>query len=309
MINRELIRTKVVQLGYAYYHNECTNPDKAEKELLLSLSKAYELYHFLLGLIVAITREERLRVEIATNRAKREGGEAPSARFANNAFALQLEENIYLKQFLTQNGLTWENDVDVIRHLCDMIEATDIYNKYMASDDDSYEAHRGVWRALYKNILLDNTDLDDVLEEKSIYWNDDKVVIDTFVMKTIRRFDPSNGDEQELLPDYDNEDDKRFACRLLRSSIEHAEEYQSYMSDASRNWEFSRLAAMDVVIMQTAIAEMLNIPDIPVNVTINEYVELAKAYSTPKSAGYINGMLDAIGRDLRASGKMLKPMK
>ena len=95
----------------------------------------------------------------------------------------------------------------------------------------------------------------------------------------------------------------------MQIALTHAEEYQSYMSDASRNWDFSRLAAMDVVIMQTAIAEMLNIPNIPVNVTINEYVELAKNYSTPKSASYINGMLDAIGRELKASGKMIKPMK
>ena len=309
MINRELIRTKIVQLGYAYYHNECPTPDKAEKELLLSLSKAYELYNYLLGLIVAITQEERHRVEVVTNRAKREGKVVPSARFANNKFALQLEENLQLSQFLSQYGLTWDNDIDVVRKLCDMVEATKVYNDYMASDDDSYEAHRAVWKTLYRQVILDNADLDAALEEKSIYWNDDKAVIDTFVMKTIKRFEPENGEEQPLLPDYDNDDDRAFACQLMKCTLENAEEYQAYMSNASRNWDFSRLAAMDVVIMQTAIAEMINIPNIPVNVTINEYVELAKNYSTPKSASYINGMLDAIGRDLKASGKMLKPMK
>lgn len=309
MINRELIRTKVIQLGYAYYHNGQTDTDKAEKELLLSLSKAYELYNFLLALIIAITKEERLRVEIATNRAKREHKEEPSARFAFNKFALQLEENLQLSQFLTQYGLTWDDDIDVVRRLCDMIESSKPYQDFMQSDDDSYDAHRAVWRKLYRVAILDNSDIDTVLEEKSIYWNDDKAVIDTFVMKTINRFNPENGEEQQLLTDYDSEEDRSFACKLLRSSLTHAEEYQSYMSDASRNWDFSRLAAMDVVIMQTAIAEMLNIPNIPVNVTINEYVELAKNYSTPKSASYINGMLDAIGRELKASGKMIKPMK
>ena len=309
MINRELIRTKVIQLGYAYYHNGQTDPDKAEKELLLSLSKAYELYNFLLALIIAITKEERLRVEIAANRAKREHKEEPSTRFAFNKFALQLEENLQLSQFLTQYGLTWDDDIDIVRRLCDMIESSKPYQDFMQSDDDSYDAHRAVWRKLYRIAILDNSDIDTVLEEKSIYWNDDKAVIDTFVMKTINRFDPENGEEQQLLTDYDSEEDRSFACKLLRSSLTHAEEYQSYMSDVSRNWDFSRLAAMDVVIMQTAIAEMLNIPNIPVNVTINEYVELAKNYSTPKSASYINGMLDAIGRELKASGKMIKPMK
>lgn len=309
MINRELIRRKIVQLGYAYSHNECSSPEKAEKELLLSMSKAYELYNYLLALIVAVTKEERLRVEIATNRARREFKKGPSARFANNRFAAQLEENLQLSQFLTSCGLTWDDDVDVIRRLCDMIESTDVYKKYMDSDEDTYEADRAVWKTLYKIAVLENADLDAVLEEKSIYWNDDKDVIDTFVMKTIKRFDPENGEEQELLPDFDNEEDREFACRLLRCSLQNAEEYQSYMDGMSKNWDFSRLATMDVVIMQTAIAEMLNIPNIPVNVTINEYVELAKCYSTPKSASYINGMLDAIGRELKAQGKMIKPMK
>lgn len=309
MINRELIRRKIVQLGYAYYHNEDVTTEKAEKELLLSMSKAYELYNYLLALIVAVTKEERLRVDIATNRARRERGQAPSARFANNRFAAQLEENLQLSQFLVNHGLTWDNDVDVVRRLCDMIESTEVYKNYMEGGDDSYEADRDVWRTLYRIVVAENADLDAALEEKSIYWNDDKDVVDTFVLKTIKRFAQENGEEQELLPDFDSEEDRDFACRLLRYTLENGKEYQSYMDDASKNWDFSRLAAMDVVIMQTAIAEMINIPNIPVNVTINEYVELAKCYSTPKSASYINGMLDTIGRDLKAAGKMLKPMR
>lgn len=309
MINRELIRRKIVQLGYAYSHNECLTQEKAEKELLLSMSKAYELYNYLLALIIAVTKEERLRVEIAMNRARREHSKKPSARFANNRFVAQLDENVQLSQFLISHGLTWDDDVDIVRRLCDMIESTEVYKKYMESDADSYEADQNVWKKLYKIAILDNADLDAVLEEKSIYWNDDKDVIDTFVMKTIKRFREENGEEQELLPDFDSEEDRDFACRLLRCTMEHSEEYQSYMSNMSHNWDFSRLATMDVVIMQTAIAEMLNIPNVPVNVTINEYVNLAKCYSTPKSASYINGMLDAIGREMKAQGKMIKPMK
>ena len=129
-----------------------------------------------------------------------------------------------------------------------------------------------------------------------------------FVLKTIKRFEESNGVKQELLPEYDNEEDKDFARRLFRATILNANDYQRLMSEASRNWDFNRLAYMDVVIMQIAIAEMLTFPSIPVNVTINEYVDLAKLYSTPKSAGYINGMLDAIARHLISTGKMLKRM-
>ena len=308
MINRELIRIKIVQLTYAYYQNGNRNMDNAEKELLFSLSKAYDLYIFLLALIVAVTKEARHRVEVITARVNREGGELPSEKFAYNKFAMLLEENRQLNDFLEQQKQTWDNDIEFVRKLLDQIEQTQIYKDFMASDDDSYEAHRELWRRLYKVLVMENADLDALLEEKSLYWNDDKETVDTFVVKTIKRFDPKNAKNQELLPEYKDDEDKEFAQKLFRATILNADQYQHYMSDASRNWDFSRLAYMDVVIMQIAIAEMLTFPGIPVSVTINEYVELAKLYSTPKSSGYINGMLDTIARYLNATGKMMKPV-
>ena len=308
MINRELIRIKVVQLTYAYYQNGNHNIDNAEKELLFSLSKAYDMYNYLLALIVAITQEERLRVEIGTQRAQREGTEAPSGRFAYNAFAVQLEENRQLQEFLEAQKMTWKDNIESVRKLCDQIEQSHIYQSYMADADDSYETHRELWRKIYRTLIQDNEDLDAVLEEKSLYWNDDKEIVDTFVLKTIKRFDPKNKSKQELLPEYKDEEDKDFACKLLRATILNADTYQRYMSETSRNWDFSRLAYMDVVIMQIAIAEMMTFPNIPISVTINEYVELAKLYSTPRSGGYINGMLDSIARNLVESGRLLKPI-
>ena len=308
MINRELIRIKIVQLTYAYYQNGNRNMDNAEKELLFSLAKAYDLYNYLLALIVSITQEERHRVEIAANRANREGTEAPSSRFVNNKLAVQLEENKQLNLFMESQKRRWEDDMEAVRKLCDQIEQSTIYQEYMASDDDSYEADREVWRKIYRTLIQENPDLDAVLEEKSLYWNDDKEVVDTFVIKTIKRFDPANGADQELLPEYRDEEDRDFALKLFRSTILNADDYQRYMSESSRNWDFSRLAYMDVVIMQIAIAEMLTFPNIPVTVTINEYVDLAKLYSTPRSGGYINGMLDTIARHLIQTGKMMKTM-
>ena len=282
--------------------------DNAEKELLFSLSKAYDLYIFLLALIVAVTKEARHRVEVITARVNREGGELPSEKFAYNKFAMLLEENRQLNDFLEQQKQTWDNDIEFVRKLLDQIKQTQMYKDFMASDDDSYEAHRELWRRLYKVLIMENADLDALLEEKSLYWNDDKETVDTFVVKTIKRFDPKNAKNQELLPEYKDDEDKEFAQKLFRATILNADQYQHYMSDASRNWDFSRLAYMDVVIMQIAIAEMLTFPGIPVSVTINEYVELAKLYSTPKSSGYINGMLDTIARYLNATGKMMKPV-
>lgn len=308
MINRPLIRTKIVQLTYAYYQNGNRNMDNAEKELLFSLSKAYDLYNSLLALIVAITREERRRMELGTTRALREGTELPSEKFAYNKFAVQLEENKQLLSFLETQKHTWDDDIESVRKLCNMVEQSAVYAEYMASDDDSYDADREVWRKLYKQLIQENDDLDTLLEDKSLYWNDDKEIVDTFVIKTIKRFDPQNKSKQELLPEYRDPEDKDFARKLFRATILNADTYQHYMGAMSRNWDFSRLAYMDVVIMQIAIAEMLTFPNIPVSVTINEYVDLAKLYSTPKSGGYVNGMLDAIARNLIDNGLMLKNM-
>lgn len=308
MINRELIRTKIVQLTYAYYQNGSKNIENAEKELLLSLSKAYDLYNYLLDLIVAVTKEETQRVEQLSVRNRREGKEEPSTKFIFNKFAVQLQENKALNNFNEDKNMSWTDDIDFVRNLCGKIEQSDTYKEYMASSDNDYEADREVWRKLYRQLIEDNEDLDQLLETKSLYWNDDKEVVDTFVLKTIKRFDPKEKGNQELLPEYKDEDDREFACKLFRATILNANEYQRYMSETSRNWDFSRLAYMDIVIMQIAIAELLNFPNIPVSVTINEYVDMAKRYSTPRSGGYINGMLDSIARHLVDTGKLLKPM-
>ena len=309
MINRELIRIKVVQLSYAYYQNGSKNIDTAEKELMFSLSKAYDMYNYLLALIVGITREARRHVEVAEARAKREGTPMPSTKFIYNRFALQLEQNKMLNDFMETQKKSWDDQPEFLKKIYLQITESEIYKEYMDSADDDYQADRELWRKLYRTLIQDNPDLDALLEEQSLYWNDDKEVVDTFVLKTIKRFDEKNSASQELLPEYDSEVDKDYARKLFRATIMNGEEYQHYMSEASRNWDFSRLAYMDIVIMQIAIAEMMTFPSIPISVTINEYVELAKLYSTPRSAGYINGMLDAIAHHLVRTGRLMKYMK
>ena len=306
MINRELIRIKVVQLTYAYYQNGNNNIETAEKELLFSLSKAYDLYIYLLALIVGITHESRRFLEVAQSKAKREGTKMPSQKFAYNRFAMQLEENKMLNDLLETKKLNWNDEPELLKKLFTQISESQIYRDYMESAEDDYESDRELWRKLYRTLIQDNNDLDALLEEKSLYWNDDKEVVDSFVLKTIKRFEEKNQSKQELLPEYSNDEDKEYARKLFRATIMNADEYQHFMSEASRNWDFSRLAYMDIVIMQIAIAEMMTFPSIPITVTINEYVEIAKIYSTPRSGGYINGMLDAIARHLVQTGKLLK---
>ena len=308
MINREIIRIKIVQLTYAYYQNGNKNIDTAEKELFFSLSKAYDLYNQLLALIVAITKESRRRLEVLQAKAQREGLPEPSQKFAYNRFALQLENNRQLAEFLETQNRSWAEYPEFIGKLFEQIEQSQTYKDYLESTDDDYASDRELWRRIYRTLIQENEDLDQLLEEQSLYWNDDKEVVDTFVIKTIKRFDEKNGDKQELLPEYDSEEEKDYARKLFRATILNGDEYQRMMTEASHNWDFSRLAYMDVIIMQIAIAEMLTFPSIPVSVTINEFVDLAKLYSTPRSSAYINGMLDAIARHLIKTGRLLKHM-
>lgn len=308
MINREIIRIKIVQLTYAYYQNGNKNIDSAEKELFFSLSKAYDLYNYMLALIVSITKEARRQIEIVQSRAKREGTDMPSQKFAYNRFALQLEENKMLNDFIETQKKTWDNEIEFVRKLYKQITESQIYKDYMADTDDSYAADRELWRKIYRTLIQENEELDALLEEQSLYWNDDKEIVDTFVLKTIKRFDEKNAAKQELLPEYDSEEDRDYARKLFRATIMNADEYQRYMSEASHNWDFNRLAYMDIVIMQIALAEIMTFPTIPISVTINEFVDIAKLYSTPRSGGYINGMLDAIARHLIQTGRLMKHM-
>ena len=307
MINRVLIRLKVIQVIYAYYKNSGKSIKTAEDEVFFSLSKAYDLYKFLLLLIVAVTHyaEDRINFNMKKVRPTEEDLN-PNLKFVNNRLMRQLESNETLLKFAEQSKVDWVNYSDFLRRLLDTIIESDIYKEYMASETSSYEEDKELWRKLYKAFIFDNDELDALLEDISLYWNDDKAIVDTFVVKTIKRFKEENGAEQELLPEYKDDEDIEYAHKLFRASIQNAEEYRRLMSDNSKNWDMNRLAFMDVIIMQTAIAEVLTFPQIPVNVSINEYVEIAKYYSTPKSGAFINGLLDSIIKNLKKDNRISK---
>lgn len=307
MINRVLIRLKIVQIVYAYYQNGGKNLDTAEKELFFSLSKAYDLYNYLLLLMVEVTKQANKRLNAAKNKLVPTKEELfPNTKFVENRFIAQLEVNKQLLEFSNNQKKTWENEADFVKTLCDKILESDIYKEYMASETSSYEEDRELWRKLYKNIIFNNIELDQVLEDQSLYWNDDKEIVGTFVLKTIKRFDEKNGAKQELLPEFKDEEDQDFARRLFRRTILNADYYRHLISENTKNWDLDRVAFMDVVIMQIALAEILSFPNIPVSVSLNEYVEIAKLYSTPKSGGFINGTLDGIVNSLKKENKLTK---
>lgn len=304
MINRALIRLKIVQIVYAYYQNGNKNLDAAEKELLFSISKAYDLYNYLLLLMANLTDYASKRIENAKlKKLATEEDLHPNMRFVENKFAQQLQVNTMLNEYASRQKRTWFDHEDFLKQLFEKIQSSDIYKVYMALPSSTYTEDREFWRKLYKTFVYGNADLDNLLEEMSLYWNDDKEIVDSFVLKTINRFEEANGAEQPLLPEFKDEEDRTFAIRLLRRTILNCEDYRRLISENTRNWDFNRVAFMDVVIMQVALAEIMSFSNIPISVSLNEYVEIAKYYSTPKSGAFVNGTLDGIVKKLKLNKK------
>ena len=309
MINRELIRLKVVQLVYAFYQNDGKTLDVAEKELKFSLSKAYELYKYLLSMLVDLKAYGERRAESSAARAERLGtkigGLSPDRQFADNKFLVQLADNKALGEY-REKKQEWPEEPAFVKKLYTTMIESELYQNYLTKEDFSYEADRELIRKLYKTYVCNNEDFDSLLEEHSLYWNDDKEIVDSFVMKTIKRFKEDSTAEQELLPDYAAVEDKNFAGTIFVETLKRAQEVRQLIRENSKNWEFNRLAFMDVIIMQIALAEILTFPQIPLSVTFNEYLDIAKIYSTPKSAGYINGLLDHVVKSLKKKGELMK---
>ena len=197
-------------------------------------------------------------------------------------------------------------DETLVRKLYKAVKESDAYREYMSLKSPGYADDRTFWRKAYKACFIPCEDIDSLFEEKSLYWNDDREIVDTFVIKTIKRFKEESGEEQLLLPEYDSEEDREFAVTLMHNTLTREGEYRSLIRNNAKNWKFSRMALMDIVIMQIAIAEIMSFPTIPPAVSINEYLDLAKVYSTPKSHIYINGLLDFVVKKLRTEGVIMK---
>ncbi|MGL5261583.1 MAG: transcription antitermination factor NusB [Bacteroides sp.] len=307
MINRVLIRLKLIQIVYAYYQNDNKSLSATEKEFLFSLSKAHDLYNYLLLLMVAITEYAEDRIEKAKNKLAPTAEDLnPKLKFVQNKFIEQLAKNNDLLSYCKQQKRSWKDDSNTVRELYSKIIESKTYKDYMKSKESSYEEDRELWRKLYKDFIFNNPTIDESLEDMSLYWNDDKEIVDTFVLKTIKRFDPEAAENQALLPDFRDEEDKVFAVQLLQKTLSNGAEYQKMIAENTKNWELDRIALMDIVLMQCALAEITEFPNIPINVTFNEYLDLAKLYSSRKSSGFINGTLDTIVNRLKKEGKLVK---
>lgn len=307
MINRILIRIKVLQVIYSFYQNGNKDLQSAEKELLFSLQKSYDLYHYFLLLIVELTYQQKRNLEIRKNKYFPTFDELhPNMRLADNRFAAQIEQNAQLRKYAVEQGVSWSNDQDFVKSVLDTVIQSEPYAEYLKNPDDSFETDKEFWKTAFKTLICNNPDVDEYLEDKSIYWNDDIAIVETFVLKTLKKFDSESGPDTPLLPMFKDAEDKQFAVQLLRQTLLKGADYRTRIEKHLKNWEAERVANIDLLIMQTAIAEILTFPTIPVSVTLNEFIDISKYYSTPKSATFINGILDSVIKELKSEKLLFK---
>ena len=304
MINRVLIRLKVVQVIYAYYQNGGQKTADADRELAQSIDSAYSLYKTLLFIPVAWARQ--IRKSVARQQRMKEHVSRREQLLADNRLLAQMEGNAQLDAYVQSNDFDWLFESDWMQNTCAAILQSEAMEDYIQADKFDFEADKELVRKLYKEFIENSEDLDTLLEEQNIYWNGDKELIDSFVLKTIKAFEDGKVGEQPLKTEFKDDEDRQFAIDLLHHGHEMAQEREQVVAANCRRWDPSRLAFLDVIIIQVAMAEMLCFPQIPLKVTINEYVELAKLLSTPASGSFVNGMLDTIVKDMTSQGRIEK---
>lgn len=309
MINRVLIRAKVVQMLYAYMvSKDAMTLTTAKKELTKSLDKSFELYNALLKLMIELTDVQDLRLDEAKHKfLPTEEDLNPNMRFVENEFVKRLRADQTLADFVDDKKINWRDDELFVRLLLDKILRSEEYQEYMEMPKTSLVRDGEVWYQLMKKVVLPDENLLEHLQSMSVYYTDDDLqIMGQFVMKTIRRFEDEEA--QPILPQYKNDDDSKFGEQLFSKAVAEMEENNSYIDQfvKTEKWDVERIALMDRVVMCTALTEIRNYPSIPVNVSLNEYIELAKDYSTPRSGQFVNGILNAVVNKLRADKVIIK---
>lgn len=312
MINRTLVRTKVVQTLFAYYKDGEKSPLTARKELLNSFSDTYSLYIMLLAFANELTTYAEEQLSEAAARATIVHKEFVANRhFVNNRIAQQVFNNRRIRNYMDEQNLRWDAGMPAIVSVYKQLVASPFYQDYMALPSPSYEDDKQLWRKIYTTLLMDNEDLRAALDEMEVVldkqgWTVDMDVVLTYVAKTIKRFTEAAGDDQIILEMFDSEEELTFAKDLLRLTIEHADEYRQMIAGVLKNWETERIAYMDYIILLTAMTEITQFNSIAIEVSMNEYIEIAKEYSSDKSYIFVNGVLSRIVTDLRQKNALFK---
>jgi len=307
MVSRRLLRTKILQICYAYLKSDNQTINQSEKELFFSIQKSYDLYHYLILLMIDVALYAQTRIDLGQQKRMPTFNDLnPNKKFVENKLIKQLENNLALKQYLNNNKLSWVNYPELIKNLYIEIRDSELYSRYMGSTISSYIEDKKFISDVYSQIIINFEPLYQNLEEQSIYWNDDVEFVINMILKSFRAFKTNSDENVELMPLFKNDEDIEFTKRLFRKLVLNYKDYEQLISGFIQNWDVERVAFMDNVVMCLAIAELLEFSDIPTKVTLDEYIEIAKFYSTQKSNIFINGILDKVVEHLKKEGKIVK---
>ena len=308
MLNRRHLRVKVLQSLYAYHQTASGDIKQHEKNLLLGIDKVYEMYIWMLSLISEI-------VEYAdTDALERANKHLPTAEDLNaskkilgNRFTLSLSQNKDYIAGLKKYKVAWDFEPELVKTLFTILKNSTEYKEYILKTGDTIQTDKDIIKFIFKKVILKSSLAEQVFEDKFINWPTDKDVLQALIAKTFKNFSSEDFQENELAEVTGNwDEDREFIVNLFEDSIRYNNDYQELITNKTQNWEPERIAMMDTLLMKMAIAEFINFTSIPVKVTINEYLEISKEFSTPKSNSFINGILDKILFELKAASKIKK---
>jgi transcription antitermination protein NusB len=313
MLSRRFLRIKVLQAIYAYMQDGPESINAGEKQLITSLDKLYELYIRQLSLLVEIWDFARRRLEENKLKFLPTGEDLhPNTRFIDNRFINQLSNNRdYLKKCHTYK-ISWAEEDELVRKLYNQLRDSQEYIAYMEGAEPSYKAEKELVENIFESIFAQSELLQSHYEERSIYWSDDFEISFIMMQKTLRGY-RADHDEYTPLPSLlkdennaDGSEDLDFLKNLYRRTLIHSDEFNTIIAEKAQNWELDRIALMDMLLLKMAMTEFIDFPSIPVKVTLNEYIELAKSFSTPKSKIFINGILDKLIAEFKSNGRLVK---
>lgn len=308
MLNRRHLRVKALQVLYSYQQSESKEVKPFEKALLQNVDKVYEMYVWLLSLLVEVADYSIIDVEERVNKhLPSEDDLNASDMLKSNLFITALLQNEEYLAAVKKYKISWDFDPEISKAIFATLKSSAEYKEFINLPEHTIKSDKDIIKFIFKKLILKSPGIEQVFEERFINWPVDKEVLQALVAKTFKNFSSENPSENHLAqicPNWD--EDRPFIIDLFNKVIAFEAEYQEMISQKTKNWEAERIAVMDTLLMRMAIVELVHFSSVPVKVTMNEYIEIAKEFSTPKSNSFINGILDKILADLKAKGKVRK---
>ncbi len=308
MLNRRHIRVKVMQSIYAMHQNNSDNLEKEEKFLFQSIENIRELYLIMVSALVEIRNSEEDFIAKSSKKHLATAEERnPNRKFINNKVLNFLSENNSLNIAIEENKINnWKHNDDYILILLDAVKKSELYAGYMHNRENDFEEDKQFVADLFTEVIAPNEKLYEYLEDYKLTWIDDIPLVNTMISKQLKQLKEDNENSFYVPKLYKDADDKDYVKSLFRKTVLNEVELAKEFIDKTPNWDTERIAEVDAIILKMAICEFLKFPSIPVKVTINEYLEIAKEYSTPKSSIFINGILDNLVKDYQTNNKLVK---